>query len=306
MKKALALLLLAVVITSMALTEAHEGEYKDTKYDDKKHGYPEKHHDKKDTYGEKKHDHKDTYGEKKHEDKDTYGEKKHVSKGKWGKLKLTYGKKEDDSCKGWGYKDSYGKKDKDSSKGYGKKVDYGKKEVDSSKGYGKKVSYGKKEYDSSKGYGKNKYSKKDYDSSKLTCYSDFTAKDAKYAYDIEFVLTFDWAARDGLWNQDSNRFAVYFNGRLVRSFLPKDYKLHHEKIIIKGRYGKNRLDFVGKGVSDSYGAQIDNVKLVRKTKYGSKNYIKNGDFESGHNLGIGGWFWYDDGAFKGWRSVGQM
>lgn len=119
-------------------------------------------------------------------------------------------------------------------------------------------------------------------------------------------MSFDWAARDGLWNQDSNRFAVYFNGKKVESFLPKDYKLHHEEIKIKGRYGKNRLDFVGKGVSDSYGAQVDNIKLVRKSHFGYKNYIKNGDFEEGHNLGIGGWLIFKDGQFKGWRCVDEM
>ncbi len=46
--------------------------------------------------------------------------------------------------------------------------------------------------------------------------------------------------------------------------------------------------------------------MTRKTKFGHKNYIKNGDFEEGHNLGIGGWLIFKDGQFKGWRCVDEM
>ena len=59
------------------------------------------------------------------------------------------------------------------------------------------------------------------------------------------ILTFDHAARDGLWDQDSNRFKVVFNGKVIKSYLPKDYKLHHAKHYLTGRNGKNTLHFIG-------------------------------------------------------------
>lgn len=59
------------------------------------------------------------------------------------------------------------------------------------------------------------------------------------------ILTFDHAARDGLWEQDSNRFKVVFNGKVIKSYLPKDYKLHRAKLSLTGKKGKNTLHFIG-------------------------------------------------------------
>ena len=94
-------------------------------------------------------------------------------------------------------------------------------------------------------------------------------------------MKFERAARDGLWDQKSNRFKVVFNGKLVKDFLPKDYKIHKETLKLKGRNGKNTINFIGTGVSDSYGSQVDNIKLLKN----GKDYIKNGGFEKGHKLG---------------------
>lgn len=118
-------------------------------------------------------------------------------------------------------------------------------------------------------------------------------------------MTFQHAARDGLWNQDSNRFSVTFNGRTVKSFLPYDYEIHKASFQLRGRRGKNTIHFIGEGVSDSYGSQIDNVRLIS----GNRNYIRNGGFEKGHNLGfddITGWLIFKNGEVAGWQCVDQM
>ena len=85
------------------------------------------------------------------------------------------------------------------------------------------------------------------------------------------LLTFDHAAKEALWNQDSNRFAVIFNGKTILDYLPSDYEIHHQKLVLYGRYGKNEIHFVGKGQSDARGSQVDNIKLVRKVGKGYKN-----------------------------------
>jgi hypothetical protein len=130
---------------------------------------------------------------------------------------------------------------------------------------------------------------------------DSTYKEDYKKYGYFWILKFEYAARDGLWNQDSNRFAVVFNGKLVKDICPKDYKIHKETFKLKGRKGKNSIHFIGKGVSDSYGSQVDNIKLLR----GYKNYIKNGGFEEGHKLGTG-WLIFKNGQFKGWNCKDEM
>ena len=82
------------------------------------------------------------------------------------------------------------------------------------------------------------------------------------------ILTFDHAAKEAIWNQNSNRFAVIFNGKTILDYLPSDYEIQSQKFTLYGRYGKNELHFVGKGLSDARGSQVDNIKLVRKGAYG--------------------------------------
>ena len=85
---------------------------------------------------------------------------------------------------------------------------------------------------------------------------------------LEQAVTFDHAVKEAIWNQNSNRFAVIFNGKTILDYLPSDYEIHSQKSTHYGRYGKNELHFVGKGLSDARGSQVDNIKLVRKGAYG--------------------------------------
>lgn len=114
-------------------------------------------------------------------------------------------------------------------------------------------------------------------------------------------MTFDTAARDGLWNQNSNKFIVEFNGRNVAKLFPSDYEIHQRTFKLRGRKGKNSIHFIGAGDSDSYGSQIDNVKLIK----GKKNYIKNGGFEEGYYLETE-WLIFKNGEYLGWSCKDEM
>lgn len=57
---------------------------------------------------------------------------------------------------------------------------------------------------------------------------------------------------------------------------------------------------MGRGGSDSYGAAITNVKLLRPSPFndGIEDLIKNGDFHQGHRLTTG-WKVFENGL-TGW------
>ena len=104
-------------------------------------------------------------------------------------------------------------------------------------------------------------------------HKDYATKSKSYSgvsgKGVWLLLTFDHAAKEALWNQDSNRFAVIFNGKTILDY----HEIHHQKLVLYGRYGKNEIHFVGKGLSDARGSQVDNIKLIRKVGKGYKNYI---------------------------------
>jgi hypothetical protein len=116
-------------------------------------------------------------------------------------------------------------------------------------------------------------------------------------------LEFDHASRNGV-RQDSNRFAVSFNGERVKDWNPTDYNIHHEKFELYAREGKNSINFIGTGISDGLGQTIDNVQLVRHSFCGKENVIVNGGFEEGHTLGKS-WGVFANGRVPGWKSVGN-
>ena len=115
-----------------------------------------------------------------------------------------------------------------------------------------------------------------------------------------WVLEFQHASRNGV-RQDSNRFAVEFNGERIKEWHPTDYNIHSEKFDLTSRVGKNSIHFIGTGISDGLGQGLDNVKLHRMSFCGYENVIVNGGFEEGHNLGHG-WAFFANGKIPGWST----
>ena len=64
------------------------------------------------------------------------------------------------------------------------------------------------------------------------------------------------------------KIAIYLLLFSILDYLPSDYEIHSQKFTLYGRYGKSELHFVGKGLSDARGSQVDNIKLVRTGAYG--------------------------------------
>ena len=93
-----------------------------------------------------------------------------------------------------------------------------------------------------------------------------------------WVLEFQHASREGVI-QDSNKFAVEFNGERIKEWNPTDYNIHSEKLDLTSRVGENSIHFIGTGISDGLGQGIDNVKLYRMSFCGYENVIINGGFE---------------------------
>lgn len=117
-----------------------------------------------------------------------------------------------------------------------------------------------------------------------------------------WTLEFQRASRNGV-RQDSNKFAVDFNGERLKEWHPEDYNIHTEKIELTSRVGKNSIHFIGTGISDGLGQGIDNVKLYRnKNSFcGYEDVIINGGFEEGHKLGRG-WSFFANGKIPGWTT----
>jgi hypothetical protein len=90
-----------------------------------------------------------------------------------------------------------------------------------------------------------------------------------------FTLTYQSACRLNT-KFDSCKGEVRWNGNLVESITPSDYKIHNSTISVP-ILDKNVLSLKGTGTSDGYGLTVDNFNLH---KLGStQNYIVNGDFE---------------------------
>lgn len=113
----------------------------------------------------------------------------------------------------------------------------------------------------------------------------------------QFTLTFQYACRPGVAFQ-SCLGEVVWNNVIVYSVVPSDYSWHSISVAITVLPGKNSLQFVGAGVSDSYGLLIDNVQLVRQGT--TTNIVVNGDFSSPNTYGS--WGIFND--ISGWLGVG--
>ena len=97
------------------------------------------------------------------------------------------------------------------------------------------------------------------------------------------TLHFDYAARQ--WTcLKSSTFHVKWNGKIVRTIVPENYKVNHVKISLTAIVGKNSLTFVGADSHSQTGASLDNVKLIRKSGChpGNEDLVHDGDFESHH------------------------
>jgi hypothetical protein len=68
--------------------------------------------------------------------------------------------------------------------------------------------------------------------------------------------------------------------------------------VVTAAVGKNTLQFVGAGTSDSYGLLIDDVSLVRAGT--TQNIVVNGNFENPNVYGS----WQIKTDILGWRGVG--
>jgi len=102
-----------------------------------------------------------------------------------------------------------------------------------------------------------------------------------------WVLEFQHASRNGV-GQDSNSFAVEFNGERIKEWHPTDYNIHSKKFDLTSRVGKNSIHFIGTGISDGLGHGIDNVKLHRMSFCGYENVIINGGLKKDTNLVMDG------------------
>ena len=121
------------------------------------------------------------------------------------------------------------------------------------------------------------------------------AEDHEWSLSSQLTLNLDYAARAGQ-PLATSQFAIQWNGKTIRTFSPRNYRVTHLSLKLKGKAGWNQIKFLGTGRSDSYGTTITNVQLLRPSgcKSGFENLIKNGNFRSGHNLGHG-WKIFEDG-----------
>ncbi len=81
--------------------------------------------------------------------------------------------------------------------------------------------------------------------------------------------------------------SVLWNGVEIKEIFPTDYNIHTFTAEVKAKAGENIINIAGTGNSDGYGMTIDNVRLIKATKNGEVNLIKNGGFEEGHKVGNG-------------------
>lgn len=90
-----------------------------------------------------------------------------------------------------------------------------------------------------------------------------------------FTLSFKYSCRPNVAFQ-SCLGEVLWNNVIIKTIMPNDYIFHTFSIKVASLVGKNSLQFVGAGTSDSYGLLIDDVSLVRDGT--TANIVINGNF----------------------------
>lgn len=113
----------------------------------------------------------------------------------------------------------------------------------------------------------------------------------------KFTLSLSYACRPGVAFQ-SCLGEVVWNNAIVSSIVPCDYKFQTLNLEVTAQVGKNVLQLIGAGTSDSFGLLIDNVRLVRKGT--NQNIVVNGDF-SHPNVGQS---WGIFNNILGWEGKG--
>ena len=89
---------------------------------------------------------------------------------------------------------------------------------------------------------------------------------------------------------------------MIASLTPNDYSVYHASYWVQVKPGNNLLQFDGASHSNSFGMNIDNVK-VTSIYSGSSNLVKNGNFEA-PNLAFYGVNWkYFPGGIPYWQAV---
>jgi hypothetical protein len=114
----------------------------------------------------------------------------------------------------------------------------------------------------------------------------------------KFTLTFEYACRPNVAIK-SCLGTVVFNNAIVFTIIPSaDYSWNTTSVQVTVQPGSNSLQFVGAGISDSYGLLIDNIKLVRQGT--TANIVVNGDFSSPNEYGS----WNIHNNIIGWLGIG--
>ncbi len=112
-----------------------------------------------------------------------------------------------------------------------------------------------------------------------------------------FTLSFKYSCRPNVALQ-SCLGEVLWNNVIIKTIIPTDNIFHTFTIRVAAAVGKNSLQFVGAGISDSYGLLIDDVSLVRDGT--TANIVVNGDFSSPNVHGS--WGIFTD--ILGWKGIG--
>ena len=118
---------------------------------------------------------------------------------------------------------------------------------------------------------------------------------------LAYKLQFQYAARkNGVSSAATSKGVAIWNGVVVASMNPTDYSIHTHTVIVQLKAGENVLEFDAAGSSDSYGLNIDNVKLY--ASWNSTNLIVNGNFETPELGGANKWNYFNGGIF-GWEAM---
>lgn len=99
----------------------------------------------------------------------------------------------------------------------------------------------------------------------------------------------------------TSSFNIIWNGETVKEVTPANYNLGHLSLTLEAKVGENEIKFAGAGPSDSFGATIGDISLVRPSGChdGDEDLIINGNFEKGTNVGKG-WKLFK-GKIIGWH-----
>jgi hypothetical protein len=80
----------------------------------------------------------------------------------------------------------------------------------------------------------------------------------------KYQLKFDWASKIGT-SLDSNGLEVRISGETIESFHATDFDLQRETVefVLDKAPSDALLEFCGTGKSDHFGANIDNIQLIK-------------------------------------------